>query len=102
MDFFEISGNKQVGEITKSLPRDTLPQRPDPDPHTVYKDIRVGEMIKVVRMEGGIYNCYKGYIGEVKDYKRGNDWALVILHAVNCPKLLRMPLDHFVKLQSNR
>lgn len=100
MDFFEISGNKQVGKITKSMSRDTLPVHSAP--HIVYKDIRVGEMIKVVRMEGGMFNCYKGYIGEVKDYKRGQDSALVVLNAINSPKLLRMPLDHFIKLQSNQ
>jgi len=91
MDFFEISGSKASSKVAgNSLPPDA--------PHSVYKDIRVGERIKVIRMEGGLFNCYKGYIGEVKDYKRGQDSALVILHAVNCPKLLRMPLEHFVKL----
>ncbi|NBP01264.1 MAG: hypothetical protein EBU90_14205 [Proteobacteria bacterium] len=90
MDFFEISGKK----ATNKIPKTPL------QPHnlSVYKDVRVGDMIKVVRLEGGLYNCYKGYIGEVKDYKLGQDSALVILHAVNCPKRLRMPLEHFIKL----
>lgn len=95
MDFFEISRNKP----TKSLPPGVVNGNSNhSDSHTVYKDIRVGEMIKVVCMEGGLYNCYKGYIGEVKDYKRGQDSAVVILHAMNYPKMLRMPLEHFIKL----
>uniref|UniRef100_A0A6C0H6J7 KOW domain-containing protein n=1 Tax=viral metagenome TaxID=1070528 RepID=A0A6C0H6J7_9ZZZZ len=92
MNFFEISGNKAANKIKNT------PLQPHCDLHTVYKNVHVGEMVKVVRLEGGLYNCYKGYIGEVKDYKLGQDSALVMLHAVNCPKVLRMPLEHFIKL----
>lgn len=95
MDFFGING-------TKPINRPVVENASSPAAHTVYKDVRVGERIKVVRMEGGPFNSYKGYIGEVKDYKRGQDSALVILHAVNCPKLIRMPLEHFVKLPANQ
>jgi hypothetical protein len=66
--------------------------------HTVYQNIRAGNMIKIVRLEGGGFNHCKGYIGEVKEYKQGQVTALVILHAVNTPQLIKMPIEHFIKL----
>lgn len=66
--------------------------------HT-YGDIRNGTMVKIVYKQGSIFNYYKGYIGEVKDYKRGHSHARVLLHAPSYPCIIRVPLDHFVKLE---
>jgi hypothetical protein len=82
MDFFKIPS-----EVPAPVPQSA---------HTVYQNIRVGNRIKIVRLEGGNFNHYKGYIGEVKDYKKDHPTALIIVHAVNMPKLLRVPLEHFV------
>lgn len=65
------------------------------DPQNTYLNFRVGQLVRIKRLEGGKLNCYKGYIGEIKEYKRYQNHALVLLHALNEPKLFRVPLDHF-------
>lgn len=58
--------------------------------------IRRGVFIKMIYKENGHFNMYKGYIGEVREYCRGQDYAMVILHAMTNMKLLRVPIYHFV------
>lgn len=55
---------------------------------------RKGDMVRVVFVPNSRLNVYKGYIGEVRDYKRGQDFALVFLHALNDFQLIKFPLEH--------
>lgn len=63
--------------------------------HALYENIHKGTCIRVIYMSGSVLNVYKGYIGEVRDYRRGQDYALVTLTALNNGNLLKMPLEHF-------
>jgi len=63
--------------------------------HALYENIHRGTCIRVVYLNGSMMNVYKGYIGEVRDYRRGQDYALVTLSALNNRNLLKMPLEHF-------
>lgn len=64
----------------------------------IYNTIKVGDTVSIVRLENSVYNNFKGYIGEIKEYKKGQDKAVVMLHATNYPKYIKVPLNHFKKL----
>lgn len=63
----------------------------------VYKNITKGDMVKIIRVKNSILNSYKGYIGEIKYYERDKDSAMVFLHAISYPTIIKFPLHHFVK-----
>ena len=98
MDFFQLLNNAQKegggGKDTpKDTPKDTL------KPHSLYENIRRGTPVKIVRMKNSVLNVYKGYIGEIKDYRRGQDYAMVTLNAVNNSTPIKIPLEHFEILE---
>jgi hypothetical protein len=78
MDFFKLS---HVGKPKKA--------------HTLYENIYKGTSIRIIGIPGSMLNSYKGYIGEVRDYKRGQDFAMVTLNAINNGNLIKVPLEHF-------
>lgn len=58
--------------------------------------LRIGQKIRVIYKPNSTLNFYKGYIGEIKYYKSPNEYALVILWAMNSLNTIRMPIDHFM------
>jgi len=84
---------------------ETSPQKDGPNVHvdTEHNSNRVlqkGTTIKVIKYRNSPYNIYKGYIGEIKDYKRDMDTALVFLHAISSFNLIRLPLEHFIVIKT--
>jgi hypothetical protein len=61
-------------------------------------EFRRGEMCRIIRMEGSYLNSFKGYLAEIKEYKKGNKFALVILHAQNVCNKIKMPVKQLAKL----
>ena len=59
-----------------------------------YKNLRKGNIVKVIRLENSELNYYKGYIGEVRDYKKDQNHALIFLHARNNNVVISFPLKH--------
>ena len=66
-----------------------------PESQNHIKLVRIGQLIRIKRLDGGKYNYFKGYIGEIKDYRKGQNTALIVLHALNTPQCYKIPLDHF-------
>lgn len=60
----------------------------------VLSSFKRGDVIQIIRYKNSPYNMYKGYIGEVKDYKKGMDKISVYLYAMASYKLLILPLEH--------
>lgn len=60
-----------------------------------YKTIKKNDFVKIIYNPNSPLNCYKGYIGEIKNYRTDQDYALIFLHAINSPQLIRFPLTHF-------
>lgn len=60
------------------------------------RDLSVGKTVKIVYLPKSPYNIYKGYIGEIKDYKKQNNYAMVFLNATNEHKIIQLPLKHFI------
>jgi uncharacterized protein YaiL (DUF2058 family) len=60
----------------------------------IYKNLRKGNMVKIIRLQNSELNYYKGYIGEVRDYKKDQTHALIFLHAKNNNITISFPLTH--------
>jgi hypothetical protein len=93
MDFFQLLNNAQKKDREGGGGKDT------PKPHSLYENIRRGTQIKIIRVKNSILNVYKGYIGEIRDYRRGQDYAMVTLNAVNNSTPIKVPLEHFEILE---
>jgi|688.fasta_scaffold377543_2 hypothetical protein len=61
-----------------------------------YKNIRKGMFVKIIGVTGSYLNYYKGYFGEIKDYKREQDFAIIFLHGPVKVTILRFPIYHFI------
>jgi hypothetical protein len=88
MNFFDVARNDTVSNTGNKTSEPS-------NQHTIYQNVKRGDSIKILRIDGGQFNHYKGYIGEIKEYRRGQTNAFVLLHAVNVPRLLSIPLEHF-------
>lgn len=64
--------------------------------NSLYKNIRKGNFVKIVYLPNSPLNAYKGYFGEIKDYKYGQDEAIVFLHSINSLTFVKFPLNHFI------
>lgn len=99
MDFFQFLQNSKT-ETKKSEATSILPQVKEEiqDRYLDYESLQKGDYIKIIRLDQGTFNHFKGYIGEIKQYRKGSDSAMIILHAVNYPKLYKVPVAHFKKV----
>ena len=61
-----------------------------------YKNLRKGNFVTIVYKKDSSLNCYKGYFGEVKDYRKNQEHALIFLHASNNCAYIKFPLTHFI------
>lgn len=61
-----------------------------------YKNIRKGNFVKIIGVKDSFLNTYKGYIGEIKGYKKDQDHALIFLHCINNMNIVKFPLYHFI------
>lgn len=65
---------------------------------TLYKNIQRGDFVKIIYVKDSPLNSYKGYIGEIRDYKKDQDSALVFLHPITSQCIVKFPLHHFYKI----
>jgi hypothetical protein len=66
--------------------------------HGYFRPIfRKGDFIKIVRMENSIHNVYKGYYGEILEYDKNSDYALVILDAKHSHAPIKCHINHLQK-----
>lgn len=63
---------------------------------TLYTTIKRGDLVKIINVPNSILNSYKGYIGEIRDYKPGKSTALVFLHAISHQNTVKFPIEHFI------
>lgn len=64
----------------------------------IYQHIKSGDNIRMINIPNSILNCYKGYIGEIKEYKKGQSYALIFLYPINTYNLIKVPIEHFIKI----
>lgn len=68
--------------------------------HISNHNFKRGETVKIIRYENSIFNLYKGYYAEIKQYKENSSYAYVILPAMNYPSLIKIPIVHFMKIDN--
>lgn len=66
--------------------------------HVGYQNIRKGECVKIIYVANSEFNCYKGYIAEIREYTRGCDYAFICLPAKNKQDKFKIPIAHFQKM----
>lgn len=103
MDFLEILKNSSnITTQIKNNQKDKNKQKTTPknnDMHlnsiSTYKNIKKGNFIKIIYQKNSLLNNYKGYIGEIKEYRKEQDSALIFLHAITTFRLIKFPITHF-------
>lgn len=56
--------------------------------------LKQGSIVSVIKYKDSKYNIFKGYIGEVKEYKKNDTYLSILLYAINYPKKLFIHKDH--------
>lgn len=94
--------NKEVSTENIKTCKDTNETSTDNNQYNLstYKNIRKGDFVKVIKLENSELNHYKGYIGEIRDYKKDQSHALIFLHARNTNNYILFPLKHLEKYNS--
>ncbi len=98
MDFFLLSANDTIKANTDTNKENTETIKQETSTFMNSSLIKRGDYVKIIYKPNGRYNTYKGYIGEVREYRKDRDFAMVILHAMVNMKLMRIPIDHFIKI----
>lgn len=102
----KVKKNKKIKQNNKEIPsenvktcKDTNETSTDNNQYnlSIYKNIRKGDFVKVIKLENSELNHYKGYIGEIRDYKKDQSHALIFLHARNTNNYILFPLKHLEK-----
>ena len=114
MDFFQFLQNSRDAPSSKPVNKTQKKKIQKPEYKTssldnlaneeveVYKNISKGDIVKIIGVKGSILNSYKGYIGEVRDYKRDKETAMILLHAITYQTTISFPLRHFIKIDPFR
>ena len=115
MDFFQFlqkstnnDGDKKQGNYnskktkrkTKTTPEEIQQQDKSEIQQELEKThlyVQKGDIVKIVNVPNSILNNYKGYIGEIKDYKKHQDFALVCLQGTTSLSIIKFPLIHLIK-----
>lgn len=100
MDFFSYlqnSGNESIKK-NKKIEQENLENINDK--HLQNTNFKRGEVVIIQKYENSAFNTYKGYYAEIKKYNQNSDHAYVILPALNYPILIKIPINHFAKLET--
>ena len=85
-----------------TTPDTTTPDTTTPDTATLdaiaIQQLRKGNFVKIVKYKNSIYNYYKNYIGEIKEYNPFQNTVTVFLHAPHNFRILHLHEDHVIKL----
>ena len=121
MDFLEILKNSSNSTEKTSKQKDKIKQNPKINKNidnvnnningnsqlntnsqlnsiSTYKNIKKGDFIKIIYQQNSILNQYKGYFGEIKEYRKEQDSAIIFLHAISVYRLIKFPITHFILL----
>lgn len=65
-----------------------------------HKDhLKQGSIVTIIKYKESKYNIYKGYIGEVKEYKKNDYYLSILLYATNYPTKVFIHRDHVELIQ---
>lgn len=95
--------NKLINQHSSNFLQEDLPsveggQNPLRNPLYHSSVLKKGDTIKIIYYPNSYYNSYKGYYGEIKDYKKSQSFALVHIYTSTSTRTIRLPIDHFIKI----
>lgn len=72
----------------------------EPSEHQIIQQqpLKKGDFVKIVKYKNSIYNYYKNYIAEIKEYNQYQNYVIVFLHPTHNFKLLQLHADHVIKI----
>lgn len=88
--------NLLIQENTLQIPLQNEHETRDTQRYDIL-NIKRGDYVKIIGLPNSNLNSYKGYIGEIKDYKQDQDFALVFLHGITALSIIKFPLKHLIK-----
>jgi transcription antitermination factor NusG len=83
MDFFNNIINTQI-----NLESNTL------DNNIVYSNFKRGDIVRIIYKQHSCFNNYKGYLGEIREYKKNSNYARVFLYPIQYQTIINIPIDH--------
>jgi transcription antitermination factor NusG len=92
MDFFQFleKSNVQQDQESKEVKQTK----------EVYKKFKKGDFVRIVGVKDSLLNYYKGYMGEIREYRADKEHALVFLHPVIAStSYIKFPLEHLEHLE---
>lgn len=104
MDFFQFLEISKKNKLSNKTPKNDVNENVNESTNENFNlnksnvreyEFKTGDFIKIKRKSGSVLNIYKGYIGEIKDYKKGQFTALIMLNALYSQPYIQFPIDHF-------
>jgi hypothetical protein len=100
MDFFSILQQNSNENLLQKNSKKELNKKIENEQiyHTnSYKNLIKGNLVKIIGIKNSTLNVYKGYIGEIKDYKKDQDFAIIFLYAIQTnAHFVKFPINHFI------
>jgi len=108
MDFFSYLQNSgkqkqttnELNESNQPNSQNNLKNELDHN-HIINYNFKKGEFVMINKYENSKFNMYKGYLAEIKEFRKNTDHAYVILPALSYPRLMKIPINHFKKINKN-
>ena len=91
--------SKKLKNITNDISKEKIEE--NNKKHILNHNFKRGETVLITKYENSIFNVYKGYYAEIKEYRENSDYAFVILPALNYPILMKIHIGHFTKVNNN-
>lgn len=85
-----FSVKKQYSEFRKEIEQERVDQV-----------LKKGDFVRIIQLKNSHLNHYKGYNGEIREYRRDADTAYVVLEALNSGQSICFPITHFIKREFN-
>jgi hypothetical protein len=95
MDFLSLLSSSTSSSPKKPTQKPTSTNK---DATQIYEHFQVGNRVKIQYVPNSKLNAYKGYIGEIKQYRKGQEHAIIWLHAINSQTFIKFPINHFTKI----
>lgn len=99
MDFLQFLNSKKKKPETEVVQE--IEVIDNNDSHTmelVSHSIKKGDYVRIVFKKDSPLNIYKGYTGEIRDFRKGQDFAMVMLEAIASKQIIKFDIDHFYML----
>jgi len=97
-DQIQDQNQDQIQDQIQDQTQDQDNQQQQNQEITVYKNIKRGDFVKIIYLKNSNLNIYKGYVGDIREYRKDQNSAIIFLHAISSSNNIRFPIEHFIKI----